>query len=232
VAITATALEVVEGLLFLTIGRLAFTMWAIAAAWSMLGWRTTMAEGGTASLPASDAPRQMLVAVLGFGALLAAGLDARGTHASVGELLTSPIAAGAMLAAASIGVGVGWGRSFDRHVAANEERAWLLWIFWPSAGAIGLTYLARDEYPLWTVLALTAVTLATIMGHALFATQRPRAPRLNAAGEAEAAFGISSRADHVPGAPPTGVLRELVELLPSATALLVGLLLAVGGTVS
>ena len=231
-AVTFVAAVVVEGLLFLSIGLLAFVMWAIAMAGTLIGWGIAWRARGEAERPATNALSQLLAAGLGFGVLLAVGLEIGETHAGAGDLLTSPVALGAMAAAGSIGVGVGWGRDFERHVAAREETAWLSWIFWPAAGAMGFTYLARDAYPLWVVLALTAASLATIMGHALFATQRPRARRETSKDAHAAAFGINEVEDHVPGTPPTGVLRELVEVLPGATALVVGLLLAVAGAVA
>jgi hypothetical protein len=127
--------------------------------------------------------------------------------AGVVILLVEPLVIAAMLAATSIGIGFEWGRKFERYFATHKDRAWALWMLWPSAGAIGFTALVRDTYPTWSVLALVVVTMLTIVGHALVMTQRDRTGTVV----------------------PTGKLRDVVEAVPGAAGLFVYLVLAVAG---
>ncbi len=197
----------VEAALIAVVGPVTFICWAIAAAWSVLMRVEFFVSEWLDEHPATFAISHMLVLGLIYGALLAMGIDARGGDTSAADLLTEPLALYAMLAATSIGIGFEWGRKFERYYAPHGERAWTLWILWPSMGAIGFTALVRDTYPTWSILALIVVTIATIVGHALVMTQRDRSGTVV----------------------PTGNLREAVEAVPGAAGLLVYLVLAAAG---
>lgn len=161
---------------------------------------------------ATYAISHMVVMGLIFGALLAIGIDARGGEATPTELLGAPLVIGVMLAATSIGIGFEWGRKFERYFESHGERAWTWWLLWPTVGAIAFTAIVRDDYPLWSVMALTVVTLLTIVGHALIMGQRPRPAEPGAR-----------------AAQPTGHVREAIEAAPGAAGLLVYLMLAAAG---
>ncbi|MCW2920958.1 MAG: UbiA prenyltransferase [Thermoleophilia bacterium] len=205
--VTGVVILLVEAALIASVGTLTFVVWAIAAAWSVLMRVEFFVSEWLDRHPATFAISHMVVLGLIYGALLAMGIDARGGDTSVSELLTEPLALYAMLAATSIGIGFEWGRKFERYYAPHGERAWSLWILWPSLGAIGFTALVRDTYPTWSLLALVVVTVGTILGHALVMTQRDRSGSVV----------------------PTGNLREAVEAVPGAAGLLVYLVLASAG---
>ncbi len=206
--LVAALVLVVEGVLLWSVGSFAFAAWLVAAGWSVLTRMEFFASGWLGRHVATFAISHMIVMGLMFGELLAIGIDARGGEATLGELYRDPAAIGAMLAATSIGIGLEWGRRFERYHAAHGERAWTWWMLWPSLGAIGFTFLARHEYSIWAVCALVAATMATIAAHALVMGQRDRA-----------------------GAPPTGPLRTAVESAPGVAGLSVYFVLAVAGVV-
>ncbi len=213
--VAAAVVLVVEGALLASVGSLTFWCWAIAAAWSVLMRLEFFVSDWLDDHVATFAISHMVVLGLIYGALLALGIDARGGEATLGELAASHTVWWVLLAATSIGIGFEWGRKFERYFATHGERAWTLWMLWPTLGAIGFTAIVREAYPIWSVMALAVVTLATIVGHALVMGQRSRPPR-----------------DSVPGARgevPTGPLREAVEIAPGAAGLLVFLVLAVAG---
>ncbi len=197
----------VEAALNASVGSLTFVMWAIAAAWSVLMRVEFFVSEWLDRHPATFAISHMIVMGLIYGALLAIGIDARGGDTGALELLADPLVIGTMLAATSIGIGFEWGRKFERYYAPHGERAWTLWILWPSLGAIGFTALVRDTYPLSAVLTLVVITVAIILGHALVMTQRDRSGTVA----------------------PTGKFRDAVEAVPGAAGLLVYLVLAVAG---
>lgn len=202
----------VEGALIASVGSLTLACWTIAAAWSLLMRVEFFAPAWLERHVATYAISHMVVMGLIYGALLAIGIDARGGDATPAELFGAPAAITAMLAATSIGIGFEWGRKFERYFDAHGERAWSLWLLWPSLGAIGFTALVRDAYPLWSVMALGAVAMFTIVTHALVMGQRSRPA--------------------VPGGRgvvPSGRLRDVVEALPGAAGLLVYLVLAAAG---
>lgn len=204
--VAAAIVLVVEGALIASVGSLTFWCWAIAAAWSVLMRIEFFAPDWLDRHMATFAISHMVVMGLIYGALLAIGIDARGGDAGVLDLLADRQVIVAMLAATSIGIGFEWGRKFERYHEAHGERAWTLWMLWPSVGAIAFTALVRTEYPLWAVMALAVVTLVTIVVHALVTGQRDRA-----------------------GATPAGPLREAVEAAPGIAGLLVYLVLAAAG---
>jgi 4-hydroxybenzoate polyprenyltransferase len=197
---------VIEGALIASVGSLTFACWAIAAAWSILMRVEFFAPDWLDRHVASFAISHMVVLGLIYGALLAMGIDARGGSSSVDALLLDPVVVGILLAATSIGIGFEWGRKFERYFATHRERAWTLWMLWPTVGAIAFTALVRDAYPLWSVMALVVVCVLTIVGHALVMGQRDK-----------------------DGAVPSGNLREAVEAVPGASGLLVYLVLAAAG---
>ncbi len=205
--VTGVVILLVEGALIASVGGLTFACWAIAAAWSVLMRVEFFVSEWLDEHPATFAISHMVVLGLIYGALLAMGIEARGGDSSLVELYGAGAVIGVILAATSIGIGFEWGRKFERYYAKHGERAWTLWILWPSAGAIAFTALVRDTYPTWSVLALIVVTIATIMGHALTMTQRDRSGT----------------------AVPTGNFREAVEAVPGAAGLLVYLVLAIAG---
>lgn len=205
---------IVEAALIAAVGPLTFTMWAIAAVWSLLMRVEFFAPEWLDRHIATFAISHMAVLGLIYGALLGMGIEARGGSAAAADLLTDPLAIAAMLAATSIGIGFEWGRKFERYHATHGEHAWSLWLLWPAMGAIAFTALARDTYPLWSILALVVVSLATIGSHALIMGYRPRPKQ---PGEA--------------GAVPTGGLREAVEAAPGAAGLLIYVVLATAGVV-
>ena len=205
---TGVVILLVEGALIASVGQLTFTCWAIAAAWSLLMRVEFFVSEWLDEHPATFAISHMVVLGLIYGALLAMGIDARGGDASVADLLLEPVVVGILLAATSIGIGFEWGRKFERYFAKHRDRAWTLWMLWPTAGAIAFTALVRDAYPLWSVMALAVVCVLTIVGHALVMGQRDRG-----------------------GALPTGNFREVVEAVPGASGLLVYLVLAIAGVV-
>ncbi|MBC7460559.1 MAG: hypothetical protein H7287_04290, partial [Thermoleophilia bacterium] len=151
--------------------------------------------------------------------LLATGIEGRGASVRIGDLVTSPLAMLAIVGAVALGIGITWGERFATVYRSGGERAWLLWLLWPSIGAISLTYLAREELPTWTLMCLIAITLATIMGHALIATQRPR----------EQVEGRPGQLGPHLEEPPAGGLLEVVQLAPTFSALLVSLTFAAAG---
>ncbi|MCW2949714.1 MAG: hypothetical protein JWN41_727 [Thermoleophilia bacterium] len=217
----AAASLVVEGALVATVDWFTWELWAIAAAWSVLvaldfsagGWARkhvatkSVLEGATAGFVAAE--------------LIAGGVSMRGGDTGWRELFANPFALLAIGGAAALGVGVAWARDFARVYGSGGERAWLLWMLWPSLGAIAATYLARERVPTWALLSLVAVTLATIMGHALAATQRPRADPAP-----DGRLGV-----HLDEAPSGGLL-VIVGLAPLVTVLLTALVLAAAGVAS
>jgi 4-hydroxybenzoate polyprenyltransferase len=205
--VAGVVILLVEAALIASVGSLTFILWAIAAAWSILMRVEFFVSEWLDRHPATFAISHMMVLGMIYGALLAMGIDARGGDTDALALLTEPLALYAMLAATSIGIGFEWGRKFERYYAPHGERAWTLWILWPSLGAIGFTALVRDTYPTWSIMALVVVTIATIVGHALVMTQR----------------------DRTGSVVPTGNLREAVEAVPGAAGLLVYLVLAIAG---
>lgn len=215
--VAAAVVLVVEGALIASVGSLTFWCWAIAAAWSVLMRVEFFAPQWLDRHVAMFAISHMVVLGLIYGALLGIGIEARGGAATVGELYGAWPAVGAILAATSIGIGFEWGRKFERYFAVHGERAWSLWLLWPSIGAIGFTALVRLDYPLWSVLALVVISLATIIVHALVMGQRSK-PDLDTT-------------PVTPGDVPTGKLREAVEAAPGASGLLVYLVLAIAGVV-
>lgn len=204
--VAAAVVLVVEGALIASVGALTFWCWAIAAAWSVLMRVEFFASEWLDRHMATFAISHMVVMGLIYGALLAIGIDARGASAPVASLLGDGEVIVAMLAATSIGIGFEWGRKFERYHDAHGERAWSLWMLWPSLGALAFTALVREAYPIWAVMALAVVTMLTIVGHALVMGQRDRA-----------------------GAAPVGGLRDAVEAAPGAAGLLVYLVLAIAG---
>jgi 4-hydroxybenzoate polyprenyltransferase len=206
--VAAALVLVVEGMLMLTVGPLTAWCWAIAAAWSVLMRVEFLAPRWLDRHVTAFAVSHMVVLGLIFGSLLGIGIEARGGSASVAELFGDRVVLLVLLAATSIGVGFEWGRKFERYHAALGERAWTLWMLWPSVGVLLLLAQVRDPYPLWSVLALVVVAMGTIMGHALVMGQRDRS-----------------------GAVPTGKLREAVELAPGTTGLLSYVILAAAGIV-
>lgn len=205
--VAGVAILLVEAALIASVGSLTFILWAIAAGWSMLMRVEFFVSDWLDRHVATFAISHMIVMGLIYGALLAIGIDARGGDATASELLVEPLVISAMLAATSIGIGFEWGRKFERYHETHGERAWTLWILWPSAGAIGFTAIVRDEYPISAILTLVVITVVTIIGHALVMTQRDRSGTVV----------------------PTGKLREAVEAAPGAAGLLVYLVLAVAG---
>jgi 4-hydroxybenzoate polyprenyltransferase len=206
--VTALLVLVVEGLLIASVGPLTFVCWAIAAAWSLLMRVEFFVSRWLEAHVATYAISHMVVMGLIYGALLAIGIDMRGGEATPAELLLAPLAIGAMLAATSIGIGFEWGRKFERYHEVHGERAWTLWMLWPSLGVMAFTYLTREEYPIGALLVLGVLSLVTIFGHALVVGQRDRS-----------------------GATPERKLRDVVEMLPGVTGLLTYLVLAVAGVV-
>lgn len=204
--VAAAVVLVVEGALIASVGELTFWVWTIAAAWSVLMRVEFFASGWLDRHMATFAISHMVVMGLIYGALLAIGIEARGASAGVGELLGTGEVIVAMLAATSIGIGFEWGRKFERYHAAHGDRAWTLWLLWPSVGVLAFTALVRDAYPLWSVMALVVVAMLTNVGHALVMGQRDRT-----------------------GAPPVGGMRDAVEAAPGAAGLLVYLVLAIAG---
>ncbi len=97
--------------------------------------------------------------------------------------------------------GFEWGRKFERNHAVHGERGWSLWMLWPCGGAIGFALVARDAYPIWSVMALATVTLFTIAGHALVMGQRERPTE---PGNRRRRFRLAK-------------LRDAVELAPGAS---------------
>ncbi|MCW2973960.1 MAG: hypothetical protein JWN72_2233 [Thermoleophilia bacterium] len=214
-------LLVIEGAGFALVGPTTVELWAIAAGWSILAHAGARASGREALLAARPATRCVvrgMTAGLVAAALLAAGIEGRRASVDFGELFTHPLAVLAIAGAAALGVGITWGEHFAEVYGTGGERAWLLWLLWPSAGAICLTYLAREELPTWALMCLIAITLATIMGHALVATQRPRAE----------GSGPNQLGPHL-DEPPSGGLLEVVQLAPSLTTLLVSVIFAAAG---
>jgi 4-hydroxybenzoate polyprenyltransferase len=206
--VTALVVLLVEGALIATVGQLTFVLWAIAAAWSLLMRVEFFVSAWLEEHIATYAISHMVVMGLIYGALLAIGIDARDGTASTADLLGSWQAVATMLAATSIGIGFEWGRKFERYLETHGERGWSLWLLWPSLGALAFTGVVRDAYPLWSVMALAVVTMATIFGHALVMGQRDKT-----------------------GAAPEGKFREAIEALPGAAGLLVYLVLAIAGVV-
>jgi hypothetical protein len=206
--VAALVVLVVEGALIASVGQLTFVLWAIAAAWSVLMRVEFFVSEWLEERVALYAISHMVVMGLIYGALLAIGIDARGGDATTADLLGSMPAVATMLAATCIGIGFEWGRKFERYLDSHGELGWSLWLLWPSLGAIAFTAIVRDEYPLWSVMALAVVSVLTIVGHALVMGQRDRA-----------------------GGHPTGNFREAVEALPGAAGLLVYLVLAIAGVV-
>lgn len=101
-----------------------------------------------------------------------------------------------------------WAATFSRHHAANPERAWTMWMLYPSLAGVLATLLARYAWPIWIVVALVVVALPTIAVHALFMGQRDRS-----------------------GAPPEGALAQIVAWLPVISSYAVLLVLLVTGVV-
>jgi 4-hydroxybenzoate polyprenyltransferase len=206
--VAALVVLVVEGALIAAVGPLTFTCWAIAAAWSILMRVEFFVSEWLDRHVATFAISHMVVLGLIYGALLAMGIEARGSDSSLAELYGDLKVIGVLLAATSIGIGFEWGRKFERYFATHGERAWTLWLLWPCVGALAFTAIVRHEYPAWSVAALAAVTMFSIVGHALVMGQRNREGEL-----------------------PTGKLREAVEAVPGASGLLVYLVLAIAGVV-
>jgi hypothetical protein len=204
--VAGVVILVVEGALIASVGSLTFWCWAIAAAWSVLMRVEFFVPAWLDRHVATYAISHMVVMGLIYGALLAIGIDARGGEATIGELLGNSKVLQAMVAATTIGIGFEWGRKFERYHAAHGERAWTLWMLWPTLGAIGFTAIVRFEYPSWSLAALAAFTMLIIVSHALVMGQRDRA-----------------------GATPEGPIREAVEAAPGAAGLIVYLVLAVAG---
>ncbi|MEO6867066.1 MAG: hypothetical protein ABI200_03515 [Gaiellales bacterium] len=205
---------VIEGALIAVVGPLTFTAWAIAAAWSVLMRVEFFVSSWIEPRVALYAISHMVVMGLIYGQLLSIGIEARGGSASIGELYSSTEAVVAMLAATSIGIGFEWGRKFERYFAAHGEWGWLWWMAWPCIGAITFTALVRNDYPIWSVAALTAVSIVAIFGHALIMGQRSHPPAPGERGDV-----------------PTGGMRAIVDAAPGLTGLIVYLLLAVAGIV-
>jgi 4-hydroxybenzoate polyprenyltransferase len=206
--VAAAIVLVVEGVLMLAVGPLTAWCWAIAAAWSVLMRVEFLAPRWLDRHVTAFAVSHMVVLGLIFASLLGIGIEARGGSASLAELFGDRVVLLVLLAATSIGVGFEWGRKFERYHVARGERAWTLWMLWPSVGVLLLLAQVRDDYPLWSVLALVVVAMGTIFFHALIMGQRDRS-----------------------GATPTGKLREAVELAPGATGLLTYVILAAAGIV-
>lgn len=102
------------------------------------------------------------VPLLGIAATIAAAADSSETVAA-----TAGIAVLANLA-------VMWSASFAAHHARKPERAWTMWMLYPSFAAFGAAVLARYVWPIWSVAALVVVAMPTIMIHALFMGQRDK----------------------------------------------------------
>ena len=205
--VAGVVILVVEAALIASVGSLTFILWAIAAAWSVLMRVEFFVSEWLDRHVATFAISHMVVMGLIYGALLAIGIDARGGDTTSIDLLTEPVVLYAMLAATSIGIGFEWGRKFERYYETHGERAWTMWILWPSLGAIGFTAIVRDTYPISAVLTLVVISILTITAHGLVMTQRNRSGTVV----------------------PTGKLREAVEAVPGAAGLLVYLVLAVAG---
>ena len=206
--VTGVVILLVEGALIASVGPLTFITWAIAAAWSILMRVEFFVSEWLDRHVATFAISHMVVLGLIYGALLSMGIEGRGGESTLGELYGEGVVIGVILAATSIGIGFEWGRKFERYFATHGERAWTLWMLWPSVGALAFTALVRNDYPIWSVAALAAVTMFTIVGHALVMGQRDRGGKV-----------------------PTGKLREAVEAVPGASGLLVYLVLAIAGVV-
>lgn len=121
---------------------------------------------------------------------------------------------GAVAVAAVLFAGLWWTRDFAARIERHGDRAWTIWLLLPSLGAIGATLLAREHWPIWTVVALAVVTMPTIAVHAMFMGQRDKPP----------VHGGT-------GAPPTGALARIVAWLPVVTTVAVLLVLAATGVV-
>jgi len=212
--VTAVLILAIEGVLMANVGVTSLWLWVIAAVWSILMRVEFFAPEWLDRHPATFAITHMAVLGMLFGMMLAVGVEARSGAVSLSELLGSWLAMGAVLAATSIGIGFEWGRKFERYHAVHGERAWTLWLLWPSVGALLFTVLVRDSYPIGAVVALVVVTMLTIVTHALVMGQRAHP---------EARGGI--------GDAPTGGVRDLVEQVPGGTGLLVYLILAIAGIV-
>ena len=119
-----------------------------------------------------------------------------------------------VVAAATIGVTVLatfatiWAVTFARHHAVKPERAWTMWMLYPSFTAVGATLMARYAWPIWSVVALLVVALPTIAVHAMFMGQRDRA-----------------------GGAPQGALASIVAWLPVVSVYAVLAVLLVTGVV-
>ena len=117
-----------------------------------------------------------------------------------------------LVVAAVLLMGVSWGRTFESHLGRHADRAWTIWLLLPSLGTMGATVIAREAWPIWTVVALVCVTLPTIAVHAMFMGQRDKPTHLGGSGTA-----------------PTGVMRGIVSWLPIASALGALLVLVAAG---
>lgn len=200
------------------IGPVAIIGWSVAAAWSVLMRAEFWAPDWLDRHVFGFAISHMAVMGLTFLALMAMGIEVFDIDAGFGKLITSADAWGLALAATLIGLGFEFGRRFERYVAARRERAWTLWLLWPSVGVMLFTLLARDQYPTWTLYALMSLCALTIVTHALIMGQRPRPTDPDTgARRAESELQIGAG------------LRTAIELAPGLAGLLLYVVLAVAG---
>lgn len=119
-----------------------------------------------------------------------------------------------LVIAAILFAGVHWTLHFEARLARFRDRAWTIWLLLPSGGAIAATFLARETWQIWAVVALAAVALPTIAVHAMFMGQRDKPEYLGGTGTA-----------------PTGPMRAIIGWLPLVTTNAVLLVLVAAGAV-
>jgi len=171
--VAAVLILIVEGVLLACVGKLAFAMWALCAAWSVLMRLEFFVSTWLEAHIATYAISHMVVMGLLFGCLLAIGADVRGADGvGFGELWSSPAFLFAMLAATSIGIGFEWGRKFERYERAHGMMGWVWWIIWPTAGIALFAALAAEHYASWVGVALWALAGASLVAHGIAAVRR------------------------------------------------------------
>lgn len=229
-----------EAALVLPLGRAAVAHWAAAAAFTVLmrveffigSWLDRHVLAYAISHMISMPLVFAFTMATGSAALVEADLRVAGEERMLAIL--------ALVGVFCIGLGFELGRKFERYVRAHGVRAWSLWVLMPGFGTIVFTYVARESYALWVLLAMGVVALATIVLHARTMAERPRV---------EAAAAVRARArgrtpdvhtgpvDHaktyeeatweqIPGG-----VRDRLELMPALAGLLTFVVLTAGGIV-
>jgi 4-hydroxybenzoate polyprenyltransferase len=208
----SVVLLAVEALLFAGIGPLAFTVWVIAAAFTVLMRVEFFVGSWLERHVLTYAASHMWALALVLASLVAAGIETlhMRSAANLGNVVASADILVACIAAFVLGVGFELGRKFERYAAAHGVWAWVLWIATPVAGTVLMVGATWHHYATWVTIALAAVAVVVGAASVVLMARRP---------------------DPTPtreNAWPKG-MRETVEALPGLAGLLTYLVLAVAG---